>query len=136
MDRIATLLVLGFSVLLLFWAIPNQIEEVEFGRIRPETLPMFLGWVLAALAALQLISSRSVKFDLRLVSRTVVAFAIVIGGAILMMQIGFEFAMPIMALLLMLLLAERRPFWLALGVLIVPVGVWALVEILLDRPLA
>ena len=49
--------------------------------------------------------------------------------------VGYLLAAPVMILILMLMIGERRPLWLVTGILIIPLAVWGTIELLLKRPL-
>ena len=50
-------------------------------------------------------------------------------------QFGFIYVAPVLALVLMLMIGERRWYWLGLGCLGMPAVIWLLVVQILDRSL-
>jgi putative tricarboxylic transport membrane protein len=49
--------------------------------------------------------------------------------------VRFLIAAPLLVMVLMLLIGERRPLWLATGIVLVPLGIWSCIELLLNQPL-
>ena len=56
-------------------------------------------------------------------------------GLFAMSHFGFVIVAPFLALAIMLLFGERRPFWLALGCVGMPAIIWLLVVQILERSL-
>lgn len=136
LNRISGLLVAALGALLLFRVIPAQVEDVAYGWVRPETVPnavaagfVVLGLAQAVLArgATDLAAASAIRAGLYLAIAALAAWA--------MGQAGFVWVAPAMMLVLMLLIGERRPVWLGLGVVVLPAAVWGVVVGLLDRPL-
>ena len=48
---------------------------------------------------------------------------------------GFLIAAPVLVLVLMLVIGERRPLWLFAGIVLVPLGIWSSIELLLKGSL-
>ncbi|WP_120631512.1 tripartite tricarboxylate transporter TctB family protein [Ruegeria sp. EL01] len=136
-DRIATGLIVLFGFVFIFWIIPSQIEEVEFGRIVPSTVPMIAMWALVVVAAIQFFTDKSTtSIDLLVFIRAAAFVALLVGAVYLMDRFGFEYVAPFLALSIMLAIGERRWYWLFFGGVILPLSVWLLVEHVLDRTLA
>lgn len=136
-DRIATGLIVALGLVLIFWVVPTQIEEVEFGRIVPSTVPVIALWALVAVATIQFFTDKSrSEIELLVCIRTVAIITLLVGAVYLMERFGFEYFAPLLALAIMLAIGERRWYWLVFGGVILPLGVWLLVERVLDRTLA
>ncbi len=64
---------------------------------------------------------------------TTAAYVCVLGAAIYAMSwFGFVYVAPFFALIIMLMIGERRPLWLALGVVGMPALIWFFVTYILD----
>ncbi|UTV98453.1 tripartite tricarboxylate transporter TctB family protein [Marinomonas rhizomae] len=137
LERIVTGGILVFGLTFLFQVMPQQVETVSYGRIVPATLPTILLWIIVGASSIQLITLKdNVGFNGRVVLRTVVLLALMVATAWLMKLFAFEYVAPIFALLIMLFIGERRWYWLLLGGILIPLGVWLLVEQVLGRALS
>ena len=136
LDRAAGLVVAGFGVLLLLAVVPGQVEAVDYGWVRPETLPNALAMALIVLGVLQVVlAGGGASVDLAAAGRAgfYLGFATLFVWA--MSRLGFVWVAPPAMLVLMLLIGERRPLWLGLGALALPAVVWWGVVVLLGRTL-
>ena len=137
LERIVTGAILVFSMTFLFLVMPQQVETVSYGRIIPATLPTILLWIIAIAAAVQLMTLKDdVGLNGRVVFRAALVLTLMAGSAWLMDLFAFEYIAPILALLLMLFIGEKRWYWLLLGGVAIPLGIWLLVEQVLNRALA
>lgn len=137
LERIVTGAILVFSMTFLFLVMPQQVETVSYGRIIPATLPTILLWIIAIATAVQLITLKdNVGLNGRVAFRAALVLTLMAGSAWLMDIFAFEYIAPILALLLMLFIGEKRWYWLLLGGVAIPLGVWLLVEQVLNRALA
>ena len=137
LERIVTGAILVFSMTFLFLVMPQQVETVSYGRIIPATLPTILLWIIAIAAAVQLMTLKdNVGLNGRVVFRAALVLTLMAGSAWLMDLFAFEYIAPILALLLMLFIGEKRWYWLLLGGVAIPLGIWLLVEQVLNRALA
>ena len=119
-----------------FLIMPGQIEEVGYGRIIPSTVPSIMIWIVIATAAVQLFTGKeTVEVDRLVCARTLGFFALLAVALACMSRFGFEFIAPLLALAVMLAIGERRWYWLLLGGAVIPIGVWLIVERVLDRVL-
>ena len=131
-------LVLGMVMLTVI--IPGFVETAEGGVIQPGTLPTLLSWVMAGCGGWMLVrpsrlESGPVPPDAAQM-RAAGLYVVVIGGGVLLMGVfGFPLVAPVLALVLMLMIGERRRGWLVAGVAAVPAAIWAFVALLLGRPL-
>jgi putative tricarboxylic transport membrane protein len=135
--RLPGLAVAGFGLALLFFIIPDQVEVVDYGWVRPETVPNVVAVALILLGLLDAATSKgegsAAAFRPALKAFFFLAYAAAAVWA--MGRFGFVVVAPVMMLVLMLLIGERRPLWLGLGTVAVPGVVWATVVLLLDRTL-
>lgn len=135
-NRLLGLFFTIFGLLLLFVVIPQQTEVIDYGWMRPQTLPNAMAAIMAASGLMLALRPRgTVTFEPRKAGRAAVYLALVAAGVWLISLFGFEAVAPFLALAMMLLIGERRPLWLALGAAGVPFAIWLAVPVLLDRPL-
>jgi putative tricarboxylic transport membrane protein len=116
--------------------IPHETESVDYGWVRPETIPNLAALVLlAAGAKLALAPGGSAE----LIGSQALRAALFLGltglAVFLMGRFGFAYVAPAFAAVQMILIGERRPAWLFAGIVIVPFLIWFAVVVLLDRPL-
>ena len=136
LDRLSGLAVAGFGAVLLLWVIPGQVEPVDYGWIRPETLPNLAAGGLLLLGLLQAANGGGEAcLPLRPTVRALLYLGYTAVAVWAMGRLGFVWVAPAMVLLLMLWIGERRPLWLGLGAAAVPAVVWGVVVGLLGRTL-
>lgn len=136
LNRISGLVVAVFGIILLFWIIPRHTEPVDYGWLRPATLPNVTAIVVIISSIIHIIfPSGKAEFDGKLAMRAGLFFMISLAGLFLMHYVGFLIAAPLLVTVLMLLVGERRPLWLATGIVLVPLGIWSAIELLLKRSL-
>jgi len=136
LNRISGLVVAVFGIILLFWIIPRHTEPVDYGWLRPATLPNVTAIVVIISSIIHVIfPSGKTEFDGQLAMRAGLFFMISLAGLFLMHHVGFLIAAPLLVTVLMLLVGERRPLWLATGIGLVPLGIWSAIELLLKRSL-
>jgi putative tricarboxylic transport membrane protein len=136
-DRIVTGLIVLIGLSFIFLIVPTQVEEVEYGRIVPSTVPMIALWALVIVAAIQFFTEKStLGVDPVVCIRAVGVITLLVVAVYLMERFGFEYFAPILALAIMLAIGERRWYWLLFGGVVLPLSVWLLVERVLDRTLA
>ena len=124
------------GAILLFWIIPNHTETVDSGWLRPATLPNITTIVIIIMGLIQLVfPSGKETFEITLFLRLSVFFVISLFALYLMHLLGFLVAAPILVLVLMIIIGERRLLWLVSGIVFIPAAIWVAVDILLDRPL-
>lgn len=135
-NRLLGLFFAVFGLLLLVVVIPHQTEVIEYGWMRPQTLPNAMAVVIAVSGLILALRPRgAVAFEWRKAGRAALYLALVTAGVYLIHLFGFKVVAPGLALAMMLLIGERRPLWLAVGVAGVPFAIWLAVPVLLDRPL-
>ncbi|MFZ0487531.1 MAG: tripartite tricarboxylate transporter TctB family protein [Arenicellales bacterium] len=125
-----------FGLLLFFVLIPRQTEVVDYGWMRPQTLPDAMAIVIAVSGLVLALRPRgTVTFEWRKAAKAALYLGLVCAGVYLISLFGFEAVAPPLALLLMILMGERRALWLVLGVAGIPFMIWLAVPVLLGRPL-
>lgn len=134
-SRISAAVIATVCALFLVFVLPGQVDPFGFGLIRSIHLP-FAALVLMTISAVVMFfeSDLELKIESEFMIKmiAVTGFSIIALGSLLF--VNFEFSMPFFALVVMLLVGERRWYWLLSG-FAVPVLVWVLVEIVLGRPL-
>ena len=135
-DRIAGLIVATLGLVLLFVVFPVAIEDIDDGSIRPDTLPNALAVFLVICGILLALKpGEPTARDPRELMIVLLYIAVMALGLFAMSHFGFVIVSPFLALAIMLLFGERRPFWLALGCVGMPVIIWLLVVQILERSL-
>lgn len=135
-DRVAGFCSIFFGLVLLFWLTPFATETVDYGWMRPKTLPDILAWILIfAGSALVGVPSEPAGTNFLLFGKAVTYFVLIVLGLFAIAHFGYLLVAPLLALAIMLLLGERRWFWLFTGAVLVPAAIWLFIEILLSRPL-
>jgi len=135
-DRATGAFFAAFGLLLYFVIIPTYVEVVDGGWVLPETIPNAVSIILGLCAVILMI--KPTKHRARNASEFLSAalyFGLLAVALLVMSSVGFVYAAPILALVLMLLIGERRPFWLFMGVVVLPASIWFLVARVLERAL-
>lgn len=135
-DRMTGAFFLIFGVILYVVIIPIYVEEVDGGWLKPATVPNAIAVVLALCGALLMLKPTQHRVQPR--SEFLFAglyFALLAVGLFVMSYAGFLYSAPVIALAVMLLIGERRLFWLAMGVAGMPLAIWFLVARVLERSL-
>lgn len=135
-DRLSGLFCVLFSAALVFYLIPTQVETVEYGAIRPKTMPQILAVLLGIFGAALMIRPADGS-DLQPApwGRFTAVVIFLVGGVWCLSRFGFAYVAPPLALVLMLIMGERRIIWIALGALVMPGVIWAAITLVLQRPL-
>jgi len=116
--------------------IPHETESVDYGWVRPETIPNLAALVLLAAGAKLALAPEGPAALIGLQVLRAVLFLGLAGLAVFLMgRFGFVYVAPVFAAAQMLLIGERRPLWLFAGVVVVPFLIWLAVTVVLDRPL-
>ncbi len=135
-DRVSGAFFLLFGLAMYFLVIPNYVEAVEGGNIAPKTLPNTISLVLAACGAVLVLKPTAQQLrDPRQIALTGLYVAILAAGIYAMSLFGFEYVAPVLAAAIMWLIGERRPGWLAGGIVIMPLIIWFIVTYALGRAL-
>lgn len=134
--RASALLFLMLSILLVGWIIPSNAGPGYTGSLQPATLPTLAAALMGIGALVSLLEpgGRERLYGARL-RRTAVYLGLLALPAGMMSLIGLIWTAPALILATMLTAGERRPAWLALGTILVPLAIWAIFEIGLGRPL-
>ena len=136
LSRCSGLFFVTFGLLLYFVVIPYDTETVDYGWVRPQTVPNAMAWIITIAGVVQVIQpTGAISADIARIGRAVLHLLIVAGGILAISQFGFRLVSPFLALAIMLAVGERRPVWLALGAIGIPVLIWFVVAVLLGRPL-
>lgn len=125
-----------FGLLLYFVIIPTYVETVDGGWVLPSTIPNAVSIILTICGALLMLKPTKHRVQPRREFLFAgLYFALLAVGLFVMSYVGFVYAAPVLALAIMVLIGERRPFWLFLGVVVLPAGIWLLVAKILERAL-
>lgn len=135
-DRFTGAFFFLFGLAMVFLVIPNYVEDVQGGNLSPKTMPSVIGWVIAVCGGLLVLKPTTHKApDTRFFAQAA-AYVAILGTAIYAMSLwGFLYVSPVLALVIMLMIGERRPLWLGVGVVVMPAAIWFLVTQLLERGL-
>lgn len=135
-ERIIGALAIGLGAFLLLWLIPAQVSTSR-GPVDPALFPKIAAWLILGLGVMQIFARRptSEKVPLREVLRIVLVAVLITAAALAMHWIGFLPAAILMTAAVVVMMHDRRPLWLAVSILGVPLVTWALFVLLLGRPL-
>lgn len=136
LNRLSGLLTALLGLALICWLIPNYTETADSGWLRPATLPNIAAFIIVLSGGLHfLFPNGQAELDPVVMGRVLLFLGIGLLAIWLMHRVGFVVAAPVLMLLLMLLIGERRPGWLAIGIIVLPGLTWFCVDFLLSRPL-
>lgn len=134
-NRISGIFVTLFGIVLLAYLIPNQIEAVDYGWLKPATLPSIGAVIIILAGTLHAVFPKGgLEFELASALRAFLFFFIGILG-LWLMTISYIVAAPLLMLVLMWVIGERRWKWLCIGVVMLPALIWVCIDFLLNRPL-
>lgn len=135
-NRLSGLVVFLLGLAIFFILIPIETETVDYGWLRPATLPSIAA-VVISFGGLFHLALPNGKVDLKL--RTTLKALFFLSAAIAslwgMSRFGFIVTAPLMMLGIMLAIGERRLLWLFVGSALLPAFIWFCIEFLLKRPL-
>ncbi len=135
-DRYLGLFFICFGALLYAVIIPWQVETVDYGWLKPRTLPRILAIGLGLCGVAMLVwPPHDARPSLSPWIRSSLFAGLLVVALVLMGGLGFVWVAPVLALAVMLLAGERRLFWLVAGAVAMPAAIWFCVVILLERPL-
>ena len=135
-DRLTGAFFLLFGLAVYFLVIPTYVEQVEGGNLAPNTLPNAISIVIAVCGGLLMLKPTTHQPPSgRYFLKTAMYVAILAAAIYVMSWFGFIYVAPVLALVMMLIIGERRPLWLAGGVIAMPAAIWFFVVQLLDRAL-
>ena len=122
-----------FLVLVL---IPDHTEPVDYGWVRPQTMPMVCGVALFLLGVVQAVRPAGrVDLNARDAGRAALFFVLTMGALFVMSRFGYLAGAAALAFLVMVTVGERRIGWIALGAIVAPAAIWTMAVPLLDRTL-
>lgn len=135
-ERMTGVAIVAFGAVLLFFITPYATETVGYGWLRPKTVPDVMAVILILSGAVLALAPPQGQFiDFAKMARAA-GFLVVVGvGLWAMVQWRYMYVAPALALVLMLLVGERRWSWLLVGALILPFTISFLIESVLERPL-
>ncbi|WP_323035910.1 tripartite tricarboxylate transporter TctB family protein [Pararhodobacter sp.] len=135
-ERLFTAILVFLGAGFLFLVLPHQVETVSYGRVVPATVPTVALWVIFVAGVVQFVTSQEfIGLHLLNSLRAIAVVAIFVAAVWLMERFGFEYFAPVFALAIMLFMGERRWYWLLFAGVAMPLGVWVLVENVLNRVL-
>jgi putative tricarboxylic transport membrane protein len=135
-DRATGLFFFVAGLVCYFMIIPNYVETADSGSLHPDTFPNALSILIAICGVILALKPTNHRVhSVREMAMTAVYFAILCASVYAMTFFGYVFVSPVLALVLMLLIGERRPLWLFSGVVVTPALIWWLIEIVLERGL-
>jgi len=136
LNRISGAVCAAFGLLLYFVIIPYDTEVVDYGWVRPQTVPNAMAWLLVAAGGLlALRPTGDTDFQWRRAGRAGLFLLLVAVGVALIDRFGFLAVSPALALAVMALMGEKRLLWLVCGTVATPAFIWLAVSVLLQRPL-
>lgn len=136
LNRLSGLVVAVLGAIVLLWIIPRHTETVASGWLEPATLPIITTVVVIIASIVHfLFPTGKAEFDVPLALRAGLFFVISFIGLYVMHRAGFLVAAPLLVMVLMLLVGERRPLWLFTGIVLIPLAMWSSIVLVLKRPL-
>ncbi len=133
-DRVSGIAVAVFGLLLIL-IIPSNTETADYG-MQPRAIPYFCAAALILLGiAHAAFPAGRVGIALREHIRVGLFAAVAFAALWAMSFFGFRIAAPLFALVVMVLVGERRIVWLATGALAVPAVIWLVAVPLLEHTL-
>jgi len=136
LNRLSGLFSAFAGCLLIFWVIPNHTETADYGWLKPATLPNIASIIIIISGLIHFIAPRGdAKLDPAVSGRALLFLIVGVSGLGLMHFAGFIVAAPVLMLVFMLMVGEKRWLWLISGVILLPATIWFCVDFLLKRPL-
>lgn len=135
-ERVLGAIGIALGVLLLTVLIPRHVTEVP-GYVNPATFPKIAGWLFIVLGTIQLVMGGQSAHEAnpRGVARLGLVALCLAATIFAMPRIGYlPSAIGLMGAIC-LIMFERRWLWLAVTILVVPIGAWTLFDVVLGRPL-
>lgn len=137
LDRIlggAAVLLGGF---LLLYMIPANVTSVPGSVFSPSLFPNIAAWMILGLGVVMILSAPT-HVDLpplREVLRLLLVDGLALATLFLMERIGYIPASIALMIAVTLMVYERRPVWIVVTVLAMPLGIWTMFVVILNRPL-
>ncbi|WP_373356186.1 tripartite tricarboxylate transporter TctB family protein [Pseudoroseicyclus sp. CXY001] len=137
LDRIVGVLVTCAGIWLLVYGIPQNVDHQGYESPSPRLFPQIGAWIFVIFGILQVLFVRTGTNlpALRDFLRFLLVGALLLGMVWLMETFGFLVGAMALLAALMFVVFETRKLWIAIAVFAVPVCVWVLFEIVLQRPL-
>ena len=136
LNRLSGLFFILLGLALFFFVIPYDTEIVSYGWVRPQSVPNAMAWIMIIAGLIHFIHpTGTTDLHPRKAALALFYLLILIASVFLIARFGFEFVAPVFALALMLIIGERQPLWLGIGVIGIPLLIWFVVSVLLERPL-
>ena len=135
-DRVFGLCVLAFGVLLLLVLIPAEVASGR-GYTDPGRFPRIAAYLFIGLGALHA-ATAAPGIDLpspREAVRLVLVFALALLACWVLRPLGYLVTTVALMAALTLMVFERRPVWIVVTTLAVPLALYAFFVMLLERPL-
>ena len=135
-DRITGAFIAVTALVLYFFVIPGGVEEVDSAWLLPQTMPNVLVLLLAGLGVALVF--KPANFQVQPVRHFVLCgiyLGLISAGLLAMSYLGFMVVGPVIAIAIMVIIGERRPFWLVLGAAGMPALIWIVLAWLLERGL-
>lgn len=136
-DRVLGGMLAAFGGILLVVLIPGQVSGRPGEAVDPSLFPRIAGWMLLGLGLLQVVFAGRVTKgpSLQDLGRFAIAIGLLVAAALLLPIAGFIPTAVCLMVATILLVHERRSLWAILSIAGLPLLVWTLFEIVLQRPL-
>lgn len=133
-SRLSGLLFAVFGLALYFVIIPYDTELVDYGWVKPQTMPNVMAVTMVACGSVLFVfPAGAIGITHRQALRAALFLVILALGVFAIARLGFTIVAPFLALVLMLATGERRPLWLGVGGVAIPLMIWFTVTVLLGR---
>ncbi|MEM8812322.1 MAG: hypothetical protein AAGF59_06850, partial [Pseudomonadota bacterium] len=120
-ERMTGAVVAALGLLLFLVVIPYDTETVEYGWVRPDTVPNATAFIIIFCGVLLALRPGGVGATTGRGIGLAIGYLLLVGAAVIaMIWFGFLPVAPVLALALMLAMGERRPLWLVGGVVVLP----------------
>lgn len=123
---------------LLLFGIPANVAAGNPARLMtPQLFPQIAAWLILGLGLVQVVlgSTGANPPPRREVGRLLLLLAVTLASLFAMSRLGFVATMAALMVAVQLIGFERRPVWLIVTIIAVPVGIWLFFDVLLGRPL-
>ena len=119
-----------------FWLIPSHTELTPTAALPARAVPTVAAIGIAICGLVQAFKPIPIPNPAQgVATKTALAISICALTWVGLAFVGFEVTASLLAIGLMLLMGERRPLWLAIGGIVLPILIWTVFEIVLRRPL-
>lgn len=137
LDRIIGGIAVCFGGFLLLYGIPANVRMVENAMPYPAMFPQIAAWMFITLGLAQMVIGKG-EFNFPSARQFLAFLGVIFLTLIAVLFVEKLTYLPVMITLMAAIAfisQERRPMWLAIIVLGLPIGVWLLFEQLLGRQL-